>query len=75
MAAEVSWTDEYGARVVVRGVCIDLSSGGIGVLCAMPVPKENCLQIKFNSDERVKSAHLRHCAQFGTAHLIGMQFY
>ena len=75
MAAEVSWTDEYGARVVVRGVCVDLSPGGVGLLCAMPAPKAKCLEVKLQTDYATKSAYLRHCAQFGAAYLIGMQFY
>jgi len=73
MAAEVSWTDEYGARVVVRGVCVDLSPGGVGLLCAMPVPKARRLEVKLQPDYTTKSARLRHCAQFGAAYLIGLQ--
>jgi hypothetical protein len=73
-AAEVWWTDEYGARQIVRGVCVDLSRGGVGVVCPEPVPSNKLLQVRLESEDLVKLAHVRHCDHMGAAYLIGMQF-
>jgi hypothetical protein len=72
-AAEVWWTDPYGGRVLVRGVCIDLSSGGVGLVCPSPVPNDTSVHVKWQPDGAARSARLRHCQPCGGAYLMGFE--
>ena len=74
VAAEVWWTNEDGARTVVRGVCVDISLAGVGLVCSTPVPDHKLLQVKLEPAGLVKIAHLRHCNHMGMGYLIGLQF-
>jgi hypothetical protein len=74
MAAELSWREEHGARIIVRAVCIDQSKGGLGLLCRMPVPGKILVEVKLQPDGAGKPAHLRHCQPFRGAYLLGLQF-
>ena len=73
-AAELSWTDEYGAHIVVRGVCVDRSEGGVGLLSPTPVPDQVLLDVKLQPDIFPKSTRLRHCQRFRDAWLLGVEF-
>ena len=73
--AEISWTDDSGTHCVVAGVCIDLSSGGVGIVSSKPAPVERIVNVKLQSHVGLKVTSVKHCQHVGDAYLIGMKVY
>ena len=74
IAAEIWWSDDSATRVIARGICIDTSIGGMGLVSQHELPDGVDLHIKLQSGAGARCARLRHCKRLGEAYLAGVQF-
>jgi len=74
VAAELGWTDAHGARIITRGVCVDRSAFGLGVVCGTPIPAQMPVEVKLSQDNVARRGYLRHCGRLHGGFLIGLQF-
>jgi hypothetical protein len=72
--AEIWWTDQSGTRLMMQAVCVDVSSGGLGVISSTPPPPGRPLSIKMQSRDGIKVTSVMHCQQLDNAYLTGMKF-
>jgi hypothetical protein len=74
VAAELWWTNEDGAEVMTRAICVDRSATGIGLVCRTAVPAQVPVAVKLQSEIIAHRAYLRHCGPVGGGYLVGLQF-
>ncbi|MFN7923699.1 MAG: PilZ domain-containing protein [Bryobacteraceae bacterium] len=70
----LSWSDDHGRQIFVRGRCVDISQSGMRVAVSDQVPVRAIVNFQVEGLHFRGSATVRSCTRVGMTHHAGLEF-